>query len=347
MSTAIRKTRALIWEEIRVGGVVVATLTLLGILGILTGYFGNRWYFEREPLMRYTYVVGPCLAAAILLILNPNYSGHLGGGFSERIMRLPISTRTAVTVSFLCRTIFIAVSSTILIGLYNAIAEPPVAWSMIAVVTTAYTVFQFIDWGRVGKPLYVGVFFALALIIFLLLWYSFDYADRRYIAQVVGDIQNAGWLSLALVLPMYLGSRMVVERARSGREFVRLRLTFPNLDEFMAKRVDFALPVAAQTWLHRKRGHSLVVWMFILWGIIAIATNLYLETWKTSIQLGEIVTSFAWIASTVGYVSLIIIATVYGARARVIGIRPHAGHAGYDLLLPCSASDLAILHPGS
>ena len=91
------KVRALLWEECRVGGAIAGVTFLAGLLSLVAfrysmGGWGDYWRPHQDPEFFLFAVAGPPTLVAFLLIFNPDYSGVLVGGYSRRILRLPLPT---------------------------------------------------------------------------------------------------------------------------------------------------------------------------------------------------------------------------------------------------------------
>ena len=104
----VNKVKALIWEECRVGGVIALFSWFIGTL-VLVYYwmFDNALLFAQDPTIYMLYVTGLPLLITIMLMLNPDHKGSRQGGFSMRILELPIPTYIPVAISLFARMIFI------------------------------------------------------------------------------------------------------------------------------------------------------------------------------------------------------------------------------------------------
>lgn len=114
------KIRALMWEELRAGGAIAAVSLASGMLCVAVArvhvqitvmnaktaadalrLFGGLMSDFREILQVFT--LGVPAMCALLLIFSVGNSGHLSGGFSRRVLHLPVTTHSAVAVSLFLR----------------------------------------------------------------------------------------------------------------------------------------------------------------------------------------------------------------------------------------------------
>ncbi|MFA6240781.1 MAG: hypothetical protein WC655_07625, partial [Candidatus Hydrogenedentales bacterium] len=137
------KIRALAWEECRVGGVIAIVCTAMGFVLMLmyrwiTG--SNVWASSEEILT--LGVLGTPFLTALLLVLNPDYTGELVGGFSKRVMRLPVPTWAAVLVALALRAGFVLVTAAVMIEACRIlfVEGPGFEWVLLAVA--AYLLIQ-------------------------------------------------------------------------------------------------------------------------------------------------------------------------------------------------------------
>ena len=105
------KVIALAWEECRVGGVIAAVSLLVGLFTLVSFRLSYGWksWGSYDPDFVNSILLGVPMLTALLLILNPNYSGHLAGGFSTRVLRLPVRVSIAVAAALILRTLFVFV----------------------------------------------------------------------------------------------------------------------------------------------------------------------------------------------------------------------------------------------
>ncbi|HRZ84393.1 MAG TPA: hypothetical protein P5069_18220, partial [Candidatus Hydrogenedentes bacterium] len=114
------KIRALMWEELRAGGAIAAVSLASGMLCVAVARVhvqitvmnaksaGEALRLSaglmsdfREILEVFT--LGVPAMCALLLIFSVGNSGHLSGGFSRRVLHLPVTTHSAVAVSLFLR----------------------------------------------------------------------------------------------------------------------------------------------------------------------------------------------------------------------------------------------------
>ncbi|HNY85534.1 MAG TPA: hypothetical protein PKN23_03480 [Candidatus Hydrogenedentes bacterium] len=114
------KIRALMWEELRAGGAIAAVSLASGMLCVAVARVhvqitvmnaktaadalrlsAGLMSDFREIL--HVFTLGVPAMCALLLIFSVGNSGHLSGGFSRRVLHLPVTTHSAVAVSLFLR----------------------------------------------------------------------------------------------------------------------------------------------------------------------------------------------------------------------------------------------------
>lgn len=114
------KIRALMWEELRAGGAIAAVSLASGMLCVTVA----RVHVQITMMNAKTaadalrlsaglmadfaeilqvFTLGVPALCALLLIFSVGNSGHLSGGFSRRVLHLPVTTHSAVAVSLFLR----------------------------------------------------------------------------------------------------------------------------------------------------------------------------------------------------------------------------------------------------
>jgi hypothetical protein len=320
--------KALAWEECRVGGAIAGWCVIVGVLCLVWCWFqlgGAAWHHNREIVL--LFVAGAPMLTALLLILSTDYSGHLVGGFSERILHLPVPVSAAVGVALAARTVFVFIAALIFTAVCNGLFHDGPGFGVVPGIAAFYLVAQILDWLR--KPV-AGLSSLLLLLVFFAGLYALG--QSKAVADQM-QYATAYPLVLAIVLgaalvPSYALGVVAVHAARVGR-----RIGIPELWElprYLASPLPgrskpFATPLAAQVWFDLRR-----TW-WILPGVVALGcvTGIVM-----GFVLGKAPVEFSeWISLTVsvGVLFFIILgATVHGGLSSLIRRRakplPHFLH---------------------
>ncbi len=203
------RVRALVWEELRVGGPIAAVCLAVGLLLIVRvdvdGYYAGRWLRAGPSVLGFS--LGIPLLCGLLLVLNLRNSGHLGGGFSRRILRLPINTAAAVTVTFGVRLAeMVALTLLLKLACWLLYRHGP-EWDAVLLVVGAYAFIQMLDWMRavLSWPLTALIGGAFALVVQytgLLEWW--DYLAGASWVLPPSPLVIAAWIALAFAVSMGL-----------------------------------------------------------------------------------------------------------------------------------------------
>lgn len=263
------KTQALVWEEFRVGGAIAGVCLAGGMFCLAFARFeAHRQRFRLysldslyEQVMGVAVLGAPALCA-LLLVLSLGNSGHLAGGFSRRVMRLPVSTRQAVAVALFSRLAAVALLTVALVLCAAALGMHPLAprdaeatatrglARAVAVLGMFYLVVQVLDWLRRIRPLVAGMLLALAAALPL-----FPQVRAVLHALMKGDGAPPAPALLALLAAgagaAYVAGVVLVGRDRrgdsfSGRVLPRLRALLP--ERRWRERTPFASPASALLW---------------------------------------------------------------------------------------------------
>lgn len=171
------KTKALIWEECRVAGSITLACTVMGILVLASFRFFNSDIKLELGLTSDTLIVcGAPLLILFLLIFNSDYKGALHGGFSERILHLPIPTPVPVTISLITRTLFILLATTLIFATTHLIYGEILSYQFIYGITLLYIIVQFLDWARATLSGLVTTLAFLTVTVFAWLFLADDQA---------------------------------------------------------------------------------------------------------------------------------------------------------------------------
>ena len=163
------KVRALLWEEFRVGGAIVAVCFACGLLGLLSCWIhlhlalrgaknGAEWawilngYLHDYQFILRLFTAGIPFFTGLMLIFGLGNSGHLAGGFSRRILRLPVPTRTVVTVSLFTRLSGVLLQAAALFTVSHMLGFESPPWRIVFLLGMFYLVIQLVDWLRAISP---------------------------------------------------------------------------------------------------------------------------------------------------------------------------------------------------
>jgi len=254
------KIRALLWEELRVGGAIATVATLAGLvaqLSIRLGTMGenapHRWHDLSDQVLVFT--LGPPLFAALALVLNTANSGHLTGGFSRRILRLPVDTWSAVLVMLLTRLIEVLVMSTAMIASCQVLFQNGPGARAVFFLAWIYLLIQLLDWAR-----YVTVLVVPAVIV-AVLWALLTTVGgfRAWSGAMLSQQGVTPTLLLIFALSAVVAYGVSVAVVRWTRSCVHLSLLTTWVVEAsspfssMASRKPFRSPLAAQVWFESRR----------------------------------------------------------------------------------------------
>ncbi len=163
------KVRALLWEEFRVGGAIVAVCFACGLLGLLSCWIhlhlalrgaknGAEWawilngYLHDYQFILRLFTAGIPFFTGLMLIFGLGNSGHLAGGFSRRILRLPVPARTVVTVSLFTRLSGVLLQAAALFTVSHMLGFESPPWRIVFLLGMFYLVIQLVDWLRAISP---------------------------------------------------------------------------------------------------------------------------------------------------------------------------------------------------
>lgn len=271
------KVRALIWEECRTGGVIAAwclacgsVLVILFFISLWT-YWSMGLYETYESALFVTVCVP--LVACLLVTLNPANTGHLRGGFSERILRLPVGTSAAVLAVLLSRLIMVLAVAT---GM-TAVCRHVFGWGpdprmiLVFLVAELYLIIQTLDWLRGPAPL-----LSLGCGGGMLVW-LFAYRATEHRWPWVGFFEASYPVSMgvfvASLLAAYVISVSAVRATRCGQRMAPLvAVSLEGLSFFGGRlsRKPFRSPVAARVWFEMRRTGAYLPVMVVLYLFLAV-----------------------------------------------------------------------------
>lgn len=338
------KIKALIWEELRVGGVIAGWCSLLGCLELIWFRFLDGEAYlgaNAEELVGYVCAI-PVLVAA-LLVLNPNYKGALQGGFSLRILQLPVPTIVPVTIAFVLRISFVVLTTLLTVTLARFVFAFQIGYEVLIPILAFYLIMQSLDWARAYVT---GLSSAVALIaIAAIAWYVLrdDLWKIRNVAEdTMRDSQQRPSIYLfRVVLLTFLSyglSLLTITKARLGR-----KIGIPEIWEWhhhvnilSAKKLKpFRSPVAAQAWLETRRAFYL---MPIL--TVVMSMGFVIQYWK-ELPYRDASRYGLSSAYVLPLLALLVAAIAHGAIKGILGPRRPKGIPGYSYLQPLTTQQLA------
>ncbi|MCC6486356.1 MAG: hypothetical protein IT364_02560 [Candidatus Hydrogenedentes bacterium] len=266
--------KALVWEECRVGGVIAGWCVVIGVLCLVFVWsqIGDlMWHHNREFVLMFVGIAP--LFTALLLIVSTDYSGHLVGGFSERILHLPVPASAAVGVALAARTVFVLLTAVLISGACEVLFGDGPGLGAALAITLFYLLTQTFDWLR--KPL-SGLASGVSVVIVLAAISHVDKMDRmisiiRHLPSLTSEM--ALFLCL-LAIPVYGVSVAAVHSTRVGR-----RIGIPEIWEWhsyisipwFARSKRLATPLAAQVWFDLRRSWWVLPGVTIVSSVMALA----------------------------------------------------------------------------
>ena len=359
------KIRALLWEELRVGGAIAAVCAFAGVAAQLSlrGAFGTSFSWRMVDSQALILTSAIPLFTALLLVLNTANSGHLGGGFSRRILRLPVNTWNAVLVILLARLVaMLAISSVMVASCWVMFQHGPAARS-IFLLAGIYLLCQLSDWAR-GitplEPLIVIAFGAAFGAAFVAAWVTYPGSLSALADAIVSqDVITPGFL-LAFALSVaatYAASITLVRWTRSGISFSWFSIR-PVGDLFPLSRMTrsrpFHSPMAAQVWFESKRlslslptltltFYAMIVgvpWV-IIHGVPWVVATLYGRSQVGHNSSGESALDQTLLFEIFPYVVLLLMSFMWLLQASRVAKKEHSRPAAFELRLPITAAQNA------
>jgi len=267
--------KALAWEECRVGGVIAGWCLIVGVICLAVcrlSLTAAAWSHDRELVLMF--VAGMPMLTALLLILSTDYSGHLVGGFSQRILHLPVPATAAIAVALLARTVLVFISALVFTLACHALFGDGPGIGAVPGITLFYLFAQTLDWLR--KPLsglssLIVVVSSVAFIVFLGRFETNVEGTRYFFTQTAALTMLLG----AVMIPAYGIAVAAVHAARVGR-----RIGIPELWElpryisvpWFARSKPFATPLAAQVWFDLRRSWGVLPGVMTLFCLLATGT---------------------------------------------------------------------------
>lgn len=261
------KIRALVWEELRVGGSLAGMTTLMGMFLMYAAIVSDSrlhiysWSVE--------IVVAFPLISALLLTLNTANSGHLVLGFSRRILRLPVDTHRAVLAILGIRFVEVLVAGGVMTLVCHGFFGRGPGVRTVLLLSEVYLCVQLLDWlWAVAAPL-VPMIIALALYTLAVnLGGVSAWGQELAVQESVTPAFLAAWaLSFAVAYGL---SVLLVGWTRCNKRLAFCHRTQSSVLAAASsgkQKRPFASPLAAQIWLIARRmrlifpGVILLLWL--------------------------------------------------------------------------------------
>lgn len=334
-----KKVRALVWEECRVGGAIAAWCVFLSVVylvGLKWPWVASPRWTEWNELMAAPFSLGMPVLIALLLILNPNQSGHLVGGYSKRVLWLPVPTSVAVAVTLALRTAFVLLSAVVLMVVSGAVFEGAPTTTLVLFFVLLYLAAQLLDWLRgpvsgLSSAILAGV--AAATIVLL--------ARGSDVMDAIGSIQTPAWGASVLFAVGALAAAYGVSVAAVHATRVGWRVGIPEIWEW-PQRIEigktrtmraFSSPVAAQFWFEWHQAK----WVLPL-GTAAIWSLIVGTVWVSGARDTEYLRV---VASLAPFPALLIAAAAHGVVTQVMGRRKTRRNPGFQYHQSLTSAEIA------
>ena len=332
--------RALVWEECRVGGVVAMVCAAVGagLIVLVRVYIGPAGWESRDAILVPFVLFVPVLIA-LLLILNPANSGHLGGGFARRVLWLPVPTGVAVGISMGMRAVFVFAASALLAAVTGLLFDSGPGLVLPLAMVIIYLGVQTLDWLRgTLSGLTTAVAMGLLFAAIPLISYS-----PEIMATFLSSFERLGAMGYGILLipafaAAYGVSIAAVHATRAGRQYgvpeawewegVADRLGFLHSRPFRS-------PVGAQIWFElRQYGWTLPAVTLLLPLILGVGPWLFAPSDEPS-GLAKFSASMMFLTFALG-------AVAHGIRARALGIRTNPGKLPFAYGMPLSPGEMGL-----
>lgn len=265
------KIRALIWEELRTGGVIAAWCTMVGGLCLLSARLIDDWGIDwnySSPVALSLSVL-PLLLLALLLLYRTGNSGILTGGFSGRILLLPVETWKLAGLALFHRAALLGAATLLTIALCRALygGNGP-AWVLVVLLPAFFMLLQALDWLRRPNPLLalLGLIPVGLSVTSLLRSESFTRGglDTPFISGTagLGTLILAGGIAFVFAL-------FAVNRSRRGARLrVALRVALPEAMPIPGWRAEggFRSPRWALLWHFLSKDGFMLPFYFVVFG---------------------------------------------------------------------------------
>lgn len=333
------KIRALVWEELRTGGVIAGWCTMVGGLCLLAARLSDDWGIDwnyASPVALSLSVL-PLLLLALLLLYRTGNSGILTGGFSGRILLLPVETWKLAGIALFLRAALLGVATLLTIALCRALygGNGP-AWVLVLLLPAFFMLLQALDWLRRPNPLLalLGLIPVGLSVTSLLRSESFTRGglDTPFISGTAG----LGTLVLSAAIA-FVFALFAVDRSRRGaRRRFGLRVALPEAVPIPGWRAEggFRSPRWALLWhFLSKDGLMLPFYAVVFGAFVALA----FVGWRR-VHPVPLLIVLDWGVWTVFALAAMIWGGLRGGAGIQRGIRPVLT----EYLYPVSAAEMAV-----
>ncbi len=329
-----KKVRALAWAELRVAGAVAVWCTLV-VLANIALFHADEMFRDEAVLL--PFVLAAPAVILFLVILNPNNSGHLAGGFPRRVLRLPVPVWSAVAIALGTRAVLVFLSSVVILTAAQGLFANGPAVSLAVFYVLLYLIAQTVDWLRAPVSGLSSLLAVMGLGGSLLFMVEF-----RTAVNWLAGVEWMDW-SVGLVLvaactaATYGASVFAVNATRVG-----LRFGLPEIWEWpqyvsitrAPDRPPFSSPLTAQTWFELRR-HG---WTFPLaaLGVGLAGAGLWLYLAYPDFDQ-------PWLALfTISIPAILLGACAHGVATGVLGIREAGRKPEFQHRQPLTSADAAL-----
>ena len=340
------KIRALLWEELRVGGVIAGAFLALGLIPLISIYLhsgrgGMAWQDTCTLGVGLSLFIP--LFAGTLLTLTTSNTGDLKGGFSPRILLLPVDTWQTVAVSLVTRTLLVAALAAALFGLCRVFFDHGPGVRGAILVAEIYLLIQTLEWARRPAPIPVLLIVTVALgaaAITLPVGGDPDWSVTKAASSSFSSV-----FALVLVGGAAYGISLAATRAtRHGQRVGRaVAFRFPDAVSIPLRTADkpFASPMAAQVWFELRTSALFLPLMAAGAWLLGVA-GLWLIDVVEQYPMGD---HFA-LTTTHAFEILPFVAVVFGTILWAgvyggAGLRRRSREDVFRYLQPMTAADMA------
>ena len=261
-------TKALLWEQARVSGVIAAWLLLVGglmqlVLNLNAGTYQGMFSQDINQMsLKLNLMIG--FMGAMLLMLRADGQGHLRFHFEPRHSRLPVQTPTLVFTIYSTRLLFIALLCGLLWILPRPVSTKEASNFIPLVPILSYAILQGLVWSYqrviwVGYVLCLTCFVLLAVLIGIHLQ---DLITNAWSSSLLALVEYINWEAVLLwsfvpgIMLSFLLGWLGVHYTRMDMQSGPPRIS--NLMEhigywFRPEVCRFKSPLAAQLWYEWRR----------------------------------------------------------------------------------------------
>lgn len=249
------RVRALVWEELRTGGVLALWACGVGLVAcaMLAASEETLALYEGDYFLQLLTAFAP-LTLAVLLVVSINDIGVVSWHIPRRILRLPVPTWMAVVIPLTIRTLLLFAVAALMAQVKARWLGHAHDWDEVFLITEAYLMLQLLAW--LAAPLRglhtLMVAAILAVIALLVVW-----GEGLDLWLFEAALEHAAWLPVPVLVAAgaLLGSVAAVKATRHGTgvELPEVSL-WPELMRSGRPAPKFDSPFAAQQWffMHRE-----------------------------------------------------------------------------------------------